>query len=330
MADERRDDSRRDFLGRVAKGTLALAAAAGGAAWLYDPRGPQPGADETLVSLGDYAVPHAPGDALSVVQSPDRLAGLRKALDLLGGIERFVKPGERVLIKPNVAFASPPMLGATTHPEMIAALVRLCYDRGGAREVIVTDNPINDPESCFLLSGIGRAATEAGARVVLPRPQSFGLTTLADARLIRRWPLLYEPFRQVDRVIGVAPVKDHHRSGASMSMKNWYGLLGGQRNIFHQDINTIIAELARLVRPTLVVLDGTQVMMSNGPTGGSMADLARRDTVIASCDPVAADAYGASLLDMAVSDLPYLAQAAAAGTGRSDWQAWRPLMAQIS
>ena len=56
-----------------------------------------------------------------------------------------------------------------------------------------------------------------------------------------------------------------------MTMKNWYGLLGGRRNIFHQDINTIIAELAMMVKPTLVILDGTQIMMTNGPTGGSIA-----------------------------------------------------------
>ena len=69
------------------------------------------------------------------------------------------------------------------------------------------------------------------------------------------------------KLIGIAPVKDHHRSGASMSMKNWYGLMGGRRNTFHQDIReNIIKELAMLVSPTLVILDGTITMMSNGPT----------------------------------------------------------------
>ena len=82
------------------------------------------------------------------------------------------------------------------------------------------------------------------------------------------------------KLIGIAPVKHHHRSGASMSMKNWYGLLGGRRNIFHQDIHTIIAELAAMVKPTLVVLDGTTTMMANGPTGGSLADLKQTHTMI--------------------------------------------------
>lgn len=71
----------------------------------------------------------------------------------------------------------------------------------------------------------------------------------------------------------MAPLKSHFRSGASMTMKNWYGLLGGQRNIFHQDIHGIIEELSLLMRPTLVVLDATFTMISNGPTGGSLSDL---------------------------------------------------------
>ena len=127
-------------------------------------------------------------------------------------------------------------------------------------------------------------------------------------------------------LIGIAPLKDHHRSKASMTMKNFYGLLGGRRNVFHQDINTIIAELAMMVKPTLVVLDGTEVMISNGPTGGSTSDLKRCDTVIASCDMVAADAYGCSLLGLSPDDLPYLTKAQAAGAGVMDYQSLKPII----
>ena len=112
-----------------------------------------------------------------------------------------------------------------------------------------------------------------------------------------------------------------------MTMKNWYGLLGGRRNVFHQDINTIIAELSMLVRPTLVIGDGTEVMMTNGPTGGSFSDLRRKDTIIASCDQVAADSFGCTLLDIKASDLPYLSIAAAAGAGKTDYQLLKPIVA---
>jgi uncharacterized protein (DUF362 family) len=266
---------------------------------------------------------------MSIVQGADRVKSVAKAIDLLGGIERFIQSGNVVAVKPNVAFASPPMLGATANPELVAEVVRLCYNRGKARKVIVTDNPINDPTSCFTLSGIGKAASQAGAEVVLPREHLFSPTTLAGGALIRNWPIFFGPFEKVDKLIGIAPVKDHHRAGASMSMKNWYGLLGGRRNIFHQDINTIIAELAMMAKPTLVVLDGTDVMMTNGPTGGSVSDLKRKNTLIASTDMVAADSYGCTLLGLRVSDLPYLAKAEKAGAGTTDYQSLNPATATI-
>jgi uncharacterized protein (DUF362 family) len=162
--------------------------------------------------------------------------------------------------------------------------------------VVVTDNPINDPASCFRLTGIGPAAEAAGGRVVLPTADQFANVSLAGARLIRDWPVLVGPLAQADCLIGLAPLKDHHRSGASMTIKNWYGLLGGRRNVFHQDIHTIIAELAALVRPTLVILDAVTAMMHNGPTGGSVSDLAETNTLVAGIDPVAVDAAGAEIL----------------------------------
>ena len=106
-----------------------------------------------------------------------------------------------------------------------------------------------------------------------------------------------------------------------MAMKNWYGLLGGRRNLFHQDIHTIIQELALMVRPTLVILDGTVVMIKNGPTGGSFSDLRKTDTLIVSTDQVAADAFGATLLGKSAEDLPFIRKAAEAGLGSADYRA---------
>ena len=109
-----------------------------------------------------------------------------------------------------------------------------------------------------------------------------------------------------------------------MTMKNWYGLLGGRRNIFHQDINNIIKELAMMVRPTLVVLDATTAMMTNGPTGGSLSDLNPTNTMIVGTDQVAVDAYGATLLDKNSNDLPFIAKAASLGLGTEDWRTLNP------
>jgi len=322
---------RRQFLNRAAKAGISLAVATGISYKFYDTKGPGPDVEaEKLVTLPDFSVPHQQGQTMSVVKGFDRVKAVNKAIELLGGIERFVKPGETVVIKPNVAFASPPMLSATARPELVAEVVRLCLDRGKAKQVYVTDNPINDPASCFALSGISQAATQAGAKVILPKNHLFRPTTLPGGRLIKNWPIFYGPFEKADKLIGIAPVKDHHRSGASMTMKNWYGLLGGRRNIFHQDINTIIAELAMMVKPTLVILDGIEVMMTNGPTGGSVSDLRRADTLIASCDQVAADSYGCTLLGLTVSDLPYLAKAEEGGAGTTNYQLVEPKFDTLS
>lgn len=320
---------RRRFLIRVGQ-TLALGVGAALAYRLgFDPQGPLTLSRRAgeLRALPSWALAgEAP--AMAVARGQGRARMLEAALEALGGISRYVERGDRVLVKVNAAFATPPELGATTHPELVAAVVKLCL-RVGAREVIVADNPINDPDSCFRLTGIGAAAAAAGARVVLPRAGSFRPFTLEGATLIRRWPLFYEPLAVATKVIGVAPIKHHNRSGASMSMKNWYGLLGGRRNMFHQDINTIIAELAQLVRPTLVILDGTMVMVSNGPTGGSLSDLVARDTLVVSTDPVAADSFAATLLGRSVRDLPYLAMAERAGCGTTNFEALGPKHVEV-
>jgi uncharacterized protein (DUF362 family) len=320
--------TRRDFIRRTAGAGACLAIAGAASYWLYDADGPKAvSTGRSIKALPDFSVPLMDGKIISVVKGADRIQAVNKAIDLLGGIERFVKPGEKVFIKPNVAFASPPILGATADPQLVAEVVRLCYHRAKAGQVIVTDNPINDPESCFRLSGIAKAASEAGAKILLPKDGYFRTVSLAGGRLIKNWPVFTEPLEKVDKLIGISPVKDHHRSGASMAMKNWYGLLGGRRNIFHQDINTIIAELAMMVKATFVILDGTQVMMTNGPTGGSASDLQRKDMMIVSSDMVAADAYGCSLLNLTPADLPYLDKARKAGAGTTDFESLKPIFA---
>jgi uncharacterized protein (DUF362 family) len=123
-------------------------------------------------------------------------------------------------------------------------------------------------------------------------------------------------------VIGVSPIKDHNLCRASMTTKNWYGLLGGRRNQFHQDIHGIIADLALMLRPTFVVLDATRVLFRSGPTGGSLSDVKAGHTLVASRDSLAADAYGwDQLLERTGEALPaYFEKSAARGLGQPDWR----------
>ena len=311
-------------MARLVKAAASIAAAGAAGLWFHDSRGPTPGSDKQPETGDlDYSIQNLP-PKMAIVHGADRRATLHSALKALGGIETFIKNDDRVLLKVNAAFASPPMLSATTHPDIVSEMARLCY-QAGAASVVVTDNPINNPSSCFTLSGIDAAARAAGARVYLPDIDAFRPFSVKQAKLIRNWPVLIGPLKNITKVIGLAPVKDHHRSGASLTMKNWYGLLGGRRNIFHQNINTIITELAMMVRPTFVVLDGTASMMTNGPTGGSLTDLKQTDTMIISTDQVAADAFGATLLNKSSRDLPFIGKAEAAGVGTADYQSLKPV-----
>jgi uncharacterized protein (DUF362 family) len=319
--------NRRDFLKRVA-GASALALGAGGlCAALYDPRGPAPADDGKVLSgLGDFSNPDFAGERgkMAIVRGTDRTAMLERALVALGGLESFIRKGDRVLLKVNAAFATPAALGATTHPDLLAAMAGLCL-KVGAAQVLVADNPINNPEGCFGVTGLADAARASGARIISPTSDLFVPLSLPGRKLIQNWPVLAGAFRGVTKVVAMAPVKDHHRAGASMILKNFYGLLGGRRNVFHQDINTIITDLSLLLKPTLAVLDGTVSMMANGPTGGSLSDLKATNTLIVSTDPVAADAAGLELLERSIADVPYILMARDAGAGLADYMKLNPI-----
>jgi uncharacterized protein (DUF362 family) len=312
--------SRRRFMTRMAVAGVTIAAAGSASLWLYDPKGPKGGGGKAAsLTIPDFSVGSAV-KKVAVARGEDRAKTLAAALAAMGGIGQFIRKGDRVLVKVNAAFASPSILSATTHPALVGEVIRLCL-QAGAAEVVVSDNPINDPDSCFRLTGIAEATEKAGGKLVLPRAPYFKPYTLENATLIRRWPVLYEPLRGINKLIGVAPVKDHNRAGASMSMKNWYGLLGGRRNVFHQDVHTLISELAVMIKPTFVILDGTTTMMTNGPTGGATSDLKPTNTMIVSTDQVAADAFGCTLLGRQISDLPYIEKAASLGCGTADLKA---------
>lgn len=304
--------TRREVLVRGA-GTLAAAGvAAAGGYLLYDPVGdaglPRQGGPG--IRLRNYFASvdfpaSSPRISVAIATEANLDSLLRSAVTALApsvGMKQFVSAGDVVFVKPNVGFDRPPHLGATTHPEVLRALIRMCYE-AGAKKVIIADNPIEAPEACFARSKIGDVAEAEGAKVMLPSQADFEELVLrsrgADPQrgeALGRWPIFYRPLAEATKVIGVAPIKDHNLCSASMNLKNWYGLLGGRRNLFHQAIHNIISDLGLMMSPTLVIADATRVMMRSGPTGGRISDVQAggelgRPAVIASVDPVACDAW---------------------------------------
>ena len=136
------------------------------------------------------------------------------------------------------------------------------------------------------------------------------------------WPVL-EPVASADRLINVPIVKHHSLCRATLGMKNWMGAVVGRRNSMHQRMQQIAAELGAAFRPTLTVVDATRILTGGGPTGGSLALVKALDQVAVATDPVAADAWGGSLLGLSARDLPYLEIAARLGLGTPDFSAVR-------
>ncbi len=293
----------------VAAGTIGLGA------WLYDRAPPAP---KALPPLKSHRVERAAGAAeMAIAHGADAADNTRRVIEALGGMAAFVRPGDRVVVKPNVGWNRLPEQAANTNPEVVAQVARLAL-AAGASKVWVTDNPVNSAERCFERSGILKAVGAVGAKVVLPDETAFR-EVLVEGEVLRVAKVLW-PFVEADKVINVPLVKHHGMSAATMAMKNWYGVLGGHRVRLHQDLHRSIVDLAAMVKPTLTVLDCTRILVANGPTGGSLDDVKRVNLVAAGVDEVALDAFGASLLGLAPADVGAIAEAERRKLGRSDYK----------
>ncbi len=320
---------RRTFLLRVLRLGGASAAAVGLGAYLSGrSRRPEERA-ASQVAL-DHRVadrPDLPELAVARGESAEPAALVRRAIADMGGMGRFVARGATVVIKPNVAWDRLPEYAATTNPEIVAQLVRLCRE-AGAGAVIVTDVSCNEPEACFERSCIGAAARAAGAEVVLPQTRFFKTIDLGG-QVLREWPVL-EPFLEADTLINVPIAKHHSLTGVTLGMKNWYGLIGGDRNRLHQRIHESLVDLTDFAKPSLTVMDAYRVLMRNGPTGGNVDDVEAKGTVLASTDPVALDAYAAKAWwDLDVPRLRYLRIAEARGVGRPAFESLRTVVSNL-
>ena len=313
--------SRREFLVRLGI-TGALIAGSGLAAKkLWQPNHFVPGFEkEKGLQLRSYAPEISKVlPSLAIAHGTEHEKTIRAAMAALGGMDRFIKNGDVVMIKPNVAFDRPPALAATTHPDALRAVAKLCFE-AGASKVIVADNPINSPTGCFFKSGLTAVASDMNLDLLYPETNSFAPLSL-DGEILKEWTFFNTPFKKATKVIGLAPCKDHNLCHASMTTKNWYGLLGGRRNQFHQHIHSIVSDFALMMKPTLVILDGMNVLMSNGPTGGRLSDVKPMNTIVAGTDMIAVDAYGYShLLERDIAELTYLHKAQDRGLGNINWK----------
>ena len=242
---------------------------------------------------------------------------MRRAVDAIGGMKSYVSRGDVVVVKPNIGWDRLPIHAANTNPDVVGAVVKLAFE-AGAKKVTVADGSCNDPNRCFQRSGIWRAAYALGAEVVLPAEHRFR-TTRIKGEVLDEWPI-FTTLVDADKVINVPVAKHHNLAKYTAAMKNWYGVLGGRRNRLHQSIDVSIADLATFMRPSLVVVDATRVLMRNGPQGGNIDDTRVLSTVIATVDQVAADAFGCTLIGQHRDNVPYLKMGHERGLGTMYWE----------
>lgn len=304
---------RRDILIKLLRLGGLSAASAGLGVWLQG-RSHRP--EEPLVAnlKRNFTVPPDPNlPEMVISQGDDPRQLVRRAIAELGGIRRFVARGDVVVVKPNIAWDRTPEQAANTNPDVVAEVVRLCRE-AGAGKVIVTDVSCNEPRRCFQRSGIAEAARAASTKIILPEERKFKEVDLRGD-VLSSWPV-FEPFLAADKMINLPIAKHHSLTGVTLGMKNWYGILGGQRNRLHQRIHESLVDLADFMRPTLTIMDAYRVLIRNGPTGGNLGDVALKKTLIAGTDPVAIDAYTAKAYwDLDVSRLRYLKLAQERGLG---------------
>ncbi len=306
----------------AAAGVLAGSGLLGRLAW--DKGGFGVEAEQGARQVRDYRVADANRDHAELVvaraaqgEAPAAEELVKRALDPMGGMKRFVSRGDVVVIKPNIGWDRMPIHAANTNPDVVGAVIRQAFD-AGAKKVIVADGSCNDPNRCFQRSGIWRKAYALGAEVVLPAEHRYR-TTRIKGELLDEWPI-FTTLVDADKVINVPVAKHHNLAKFTAAMKNWYGVLGGRRNRLHQSIDVSIADLATFMRPSLVVIDAMRVLVRNGPQGGNIDDTRVMNTVVASVDQVAADAFACTLIGQHRDNLPYLKMGNDRGIGTMYWE----------
>ncbi|MEW5734167.1 MAG: DUF362 domain-containing protein [Thermodesulfobacteriota bacterium] len=252
-------------------------------------------AGAALLAAGAASGVLSPGKAFSQA-NPDIAvvegapgAATRASVELLGGMGRFVKKGDRVVIKPNMSFTEGPDSASTTHPEVVSALARMCLE-SGASSVLVLDNTLFDPESCMKKTGIRDACAEVSGGLVhaLSDDAFFQEKKIENGHVLTD-ALVMKDVLRADKIIAAPVAKSHSGAGVSLSMKGMMGLVL-ERGIMHRKgLHESIVDLCTIIPAHLAVVDATRVLTSNGPRGPGK--VIRPGKVIASADMVAADAY---------------------------------------
>jgi len=276
------------------------------------------GLGKGLKLAGGESAAEAAGKPTVVVARNRKPAELvRAAVDALGGMGKFVKRGNTVLVKPNIGWARKPEQAATTNPEVVAEVVRLCK-AAGARQVKVMDHAVDRPDQVILsMTGIQAAATAAGAAVSMASsPALYERVNIKRGKALKQTDVMRDLLR-ADVFINVPIAKVHSSTVLTLGLKNLMGTVW-DRGAWHgsASLDQAIADYLTEIKPDLVILDAVRILLTNGPKGpGRTKDLS---LVAAGTDSLAVDAYGATLFGKRPEEIGHLARAREMGVGEID------------
>lgn len=254
---------------------------------------------------------------LVAVQGSSTATALDKGIEALGGMQRFVRPGQTVLIKPNMGWAVAPEGGANTNPLLVKRLAEICA-QAGAKKITCFDNPCDHWRNAYSDSGIERAARDAGVIVAPPHSESYYQSVqIAGGRILRQ-AKVHELYMEADVIINVPVLKHHGGAGLSSAMKNLMGVVW-DRHFYHaRGLDQCIADFTAFARrPALNVVDAGRVMLTGGPRGRADSRFKVLDMLILSPDIVAADTASALSFGARPENFAYIAMAAALGVGKA-------------
>lgn len=254
---------------------------------------------------------------LVAVRGENIVAMFERAMQEMGGMSQWVKPGQTVVVKPNIGWDVIPERAANTNPELVAAIVRQCL-AAGARRVNVFDHTCDNWQRSYTNSGIEKAVTDAGGRMIPGNfERNYRDITIAGAVRLKE-AKVHEQILDNDVFINVPVLKHHSSTSLTIAMKNLMGIVFDRRFWHRNDLHQCIADFCLWRKPDLNIIDAMLVMTRNGPRGTSTADLVRKNSLLVSHDIVAVDAASALIFGEQPQNVGYMRIAQEMGIGSLD------------
>ena len=266
-----------------------------------------------LPGIADAAEPAA---TVVVVHGTDIAKMVEAGIAKMGGWDKFFKPGKKVALKPNLAWNSTPEQGGNTHPDILRAVV-LAAEARKVEKITIPENTCQPEQKTFETSGANGALKGTGAKLYRPKRGDFTSDSVPKGKVCQE-AMVSRDLVEADCLVNMPVAKHHGGATLSLSMKNWMGAVDNStRRAWHRNgLHQCIADFSTYLKPALIVIDATRIMLDHGPQGPGK--LAHPHEIIFATDPVAADTYAASLFGKTPDDVPHIKIAAALGVGCAD------------